>query len=51
LPGNSQNETEQEEAMASTETNLLRFLLVLCINFHLLENRQKKQSDSDDISD
>ena len=26
--------------------NLLRFLLVLCINFQLLENKRKEQSDS-----
>jgi len=34
------NQNEAEEAMALPETNLLRFLLVLCINFQLWERRQ-----------
>jgi len=34
------------------ETNLLRFLLVLYINFQLLENKQKEQSElKDNVSD
>jgi len=34
-------QNEAEEAMSPpSETNLLRFLLVLCINFQLLERRQ-----------
>ena len=36
---NKLNETKEEEAMASPKTHLLRFLLVLCINFQLLENQ------------
>jgi len=32
--------------MAHPETNLLRLLLVLYINFQLLESKQKEQSDS-----
>jgi len=34
------SQIEAEEATAP-ETNFLRFLLVLCINFQLLERRQK----------
>jgi len=35
--GQWRSQNEAEEAMAHPETNLLRFLLVFCINFQLLE--------------
>jgi len=38
--GQWRSQNEAEEALAPSETNLLRFLLVLCINFQLLEKRQ-----------
>jgi len=45
------NQNEIEEAMASPETNLLRFLLVLCINFQLLEINGSSSRTQDDVSD
>jgi len=37
--------------MASPKTNLLRFLLVLCINFQLLEINGSNSLTQDDVSD
>jgi len=34
------SQNEAEEAMALPETNVLRFFLVFCINFQLLDRRQ-----------
>jgi len=34
------SQNEAEEAMASTEMNLLKFVLAFCINFQLLESSQ-----------
>ena len=42
---------ETEEAMASHETKLLRFLLVLCINFQRLEINGSNSLTQDDVSD
>jgi len=40
------SQNEGEEAMGPLEANLLRFLLVLYINFELLESKRKEQSNS-----
>jgi len=40
------SQNEAEEAMVPLETNLRIFVLVFYINFQLLGNKRKKQSDS-----
>jgi len=40
------NQNEVEEAMVFPKTKLLRFLVVIYINFQLVENKRKEQSDS-----
>jgi len=40
------SQNEPEEAMVLPKTNMLRSLLVIYINFQLVENKRKEQSDS-----
>jgi len=37
--------------MASPKTHLLRVLLVLCINFQLLENKQEESDSTTSVTD